>query len=247
MAIVQSDTESMLIINCNEEASSYLDWQPWADTYAYYKLETDLNDYSWNSRNLTATASVSYITSPKAITLDANKYLYANNFWFTFTTDRTFNVRIKITSFAWTWWNATHILSEWTASTRRCIFLWIYNWRWSWQPQGALQYARYAEDKVWNSWDVPLNQRCNIIYTYKASTRQYWWFVNWIQKMSWTFAWTLSVWNTNLVIGANAANTSDTSSRIVWNMARYIVESKTYSLSDAQAYYNKTKKKFWIS
>ena len=243
-AIAQDDT---IIDTQSKNITPDFDWKPSADTYAYYKLETDLNDYSWNSRNLTATASVSYITSPKAITLDANKYLYRNSFWFAFNTDWTFNVRIKITWFWWTsWWNAMHILSEWTASTRKCIFLWIYNWRSSWQPQGALQYARYFEDKVWSAWNVPLNTWCNVIYTYQSSTRNYRAFVNWVQVMSWTFAWVLSVWNTNLVIGANATNTSDITSRIIWNMARYIVETKTYSLSDAQSYFNKTKSKFWL-
>jgi hypothetical protein len=29
------------------------EWQPWANTLAYYPLETDTNDYSWNGRNMT--------------------------------------------------------------------------------------------------------------------------------------------------------------------------------------------------
>ena len=29
------------------------EWQPWVNTVAYYPLDTDFNDASWNSRNLT--------------------------------------------------------------------------------------------------------------------------------------------------------------------------------------------------
>jgi hypothetical protein len=31
------------------------EWQPWANTVAYYPLDADFNDASWNSRNLTNT------------------------------------------------------------------------------------------------------------------------------------------------------------------------------------------------
>lgn len=38
-------------------------WKPWANTIAYYKLEEDLNDYSWNNRNLSMyTGSFTYET-----------------------------------------------------------------------------------------------------------------------------------------------------------------------------------------
>ena len=41
----------MPIINLVYEAPEQ--WKPWANTIAYYPLNWDANDYSWNSRNLT--------------------------------------------------------------------------------------------------------------------------------------------------------------------------------------------------
>lgn len=36
-------------------------WQPWTNTIAYYPLDWDVNDHSWNNRNMTvATGSMSY-------------------------------------------------------------------------------------------------------------------------------------------------------------------------------------------
>ena len=41
MEIVQSDSESMSIIDCNDEASGYLDYIPNQYTVAYYPLNSD--------------------------------------------------------------------------------------------------------------------------------------------------------------------------------------------------------------
>jgi hypothetical protein len=41
--------------------SGWWGWKPWANTVAYYPLNWDINDYSWNNRNLTVdTGSMSY-------------------------------------------------------------------------------------------------------------------------------------------------------------------------------------------
>jgi len=47
--IVQSDSESMLIIECNEEASSYLEWKPDSNTLAFMPFTTDLINQITNS------------------------------------------------------------------------------------------------------------------------------------------------------------------------------------------------------
>ena len=57
----------MLIINCNDEAMSYLDWSPTSSTLAYFKIEdTDTSsivyDKSSKGNNATWQGTASYET-----------------------------------------------------------------------------------------------------------------------------------------------------------------------------------------
>ena len=45
----------MAIINCNNEALEYLDYQPTSLTQAYFKLKGNRKDSSGNNRDITAT------------------------------------------------------------------------------------------------------------------------------------------------------------------------------------------------
>jgi hypothetical protein len=62
MSIFLWDSEpSKIYVWSNEVSAVYVwdtqiypaGWKPWANTLAYYPLETDTKDYSWNNRNLT--------------------------------------------------------------------------------------------------------------------------------------------------------------------------------------------------
>lgn len=46
-------------------------WHPWANTIAYYPLTSDINDYSWNNRNLTqGTWTVTYNSNTNMAEID---------------------------------------------------------------------------------------------------------------------------------------------------------------------------------
>jgi hypothetical protein len=62
-------------------------WKPWANTIAYYPLEINTNDYSWNSRNATQVwSSVTFTTSTDGykcanFTWDTNSYIRYGSQW----------------------------------------------------------------------------------------------------------------------------------------------------------------------
>ena len=154
--------------------------------------------------------------------------------------DWTISLRINYSALA-NQWNASHIASIWTWNNRNALFLWIYNNTTQWQPYWSIQYAQYWEDYISSNKTVQ-NTWYNLIFTYNYSTRKYDMYVNWEKRMNWTFNNQYSLWSNTLYIGATCINL--TQWRIIWKIAKYIIENKKRSDSEAVDYWNKVKKKY---
>jgi hypothetical protein len=215
--------------------------EPWADTMLYLKFNNNLNDSSWKNHTVTNSWTITYSQNPSAVTL-SDSYLTSNSFD-DLTHDWTVNIRCKLAS--WTSNNAEHLFSIGTASSNRCIFLWVSTWTTSWQQQGSLQFALYANDKYtdWNL--ITLNQRYNIVYTYDYTNKKACAYVNWTKVLDDTFWTNYNLWNTNLYIWTNA--TTPNTRKINWNLSEYIIESKVWDQQEITDYFNQTKSLYGIS
>lgn len=218
-------------------------WSPWSDTMLYLKFNNNLNDSSWKNHTVTNSWTITYSQNPSAVTL-SDSYLTSSSFD-NLTHDWTVNIRCKLDS--WTSGNAEHLFSIGSASNNRCIFLWVATGTTSWQPQGALQYARYANDKytAWNL--VTLNKRYNIVYTYDYTNKKACAYVNWIKVLDDTFWTNYDLWNTNLYIWTNAVQPNYAQWKVHWNLSEYIIESKVWSQQEITKYFKKTRTDYGYS
>lgn len=201
-------------------------WKPWANTIAYYKLEEDLNDYSWNNRNLSVwggTFSYSTLTSGKkycvvntstytnTLTIPFNKNAYTFSVWF--------NINAKSSSRA--------ILTEvvaWSDYRPRVQTIW-------WDVS-----ALTSLDSTWVSW---------VSWQWYYATVTY---ENWTAKcyingsLVWTKTFSGSATSWTFYI-----NPSNAYYRAGWGITELIIENKTRSAQDVADYFDQTKANYWIS
>lgn len=209
-------------------------WQPWANTIAYYKLDWNLNDSSWNGNN----ASVGYWSAiyytvsgdNKAFTCNGNaikswvqqqNILSSNHtlsFWIYLTwTPTEYRVMWALTASTW----VSHI---WLAKDNQYIQNSIFIWS---GTDGARKVYRYTFStwtrynvvfSIWNS----LSCSCYINWT-QAWTAQ-------TLKASWT--WDFYFWVNYQLWNASAMN---------WYLDDIIIESKARTAQETADYYNLTK------
>ena len=91
-------------------------WQPWANTLAWYPLETDTKDYSWNNRdwtnsNVTFSGGIATFNGNNAVVTvpDAS--------WQRPTANFTISAWARATSWTHTWYNYTIIAKAETNAT----------------------------------------------------------------------------------------------------------------------------------
>lgn len=235
MEIVQSNTQAMLIVNNNEEASYYIEWHPWEHTYAYFPMKTNTTDQLWH-------LSFSWWTQ-KTIGWHT---------WFEWSLN---------TSIAYSWYNArmqfiaVWIYQYWWSSSnnyRQLLCLWnsmLYNeyyrswdywngvqvqtqnsssWSWSWWKVlktsiTSWQWYLLAYWYDWSKWYLSVNWENYREIWWPSSSAWYSWYsyfmYGWSSAWSW---WKMVLWAT-------------------------IYEDQMRSQQDLTKYFNKTKKDYWYS
>lgn len=237
MEIVQADSNAMLIIESNDEAQGYMEWKPTNNTIAYYKFENNLNDSSWNNRNLSmATWSFSYWTLSSWIKyVQTNKSAQTNsisipyNKWVAF----TLNFRLSFDSVYntyWTsiieihsWWSDWIIrpVHSWNSSASTRIFL-LNNNSLTYTPSPVWSWNMYTFVCDWN-W-IKFYVNSNLIWTGSLpmpNTNNPYFKINW-------------VWN-------NTSTTYTSQDKI----SEFILEKAKWNQSDIQKHYNRTKSLYW--
>lgn len=205
---------------------------PWANTLAYYKFESNLNDSSGNWHTLTnGWTSVSYeIGSAPSVYLTRQNWLHTswsdsfNHDWtmscWTYFVERTPEVWI--------------LLSRGTGAQRKMIICGVTN-------SGQLFFWFYDDDYTWST-TIPLNQSHHLCFTYNYTSKAYKGYIDWVVDISWTLGTQYSIGSSDLFIGDLANNTSQTENyRIRGNVGQFILESKERSATDVLNYYNDTK------
>ena len=211
-------------------------WKPWANTIAYYPLDTDFNDASWNGYNLTnswgtittsdwvacayfswssnvmASASISVTTQDSTFAFWMKKMRHTNNERFIHRTNDNIEQAI---AWRWTQWQLNFI-----------------NWQNWWRSNG------------YNS-NTPEWQWIFVVGTWWSSWNKA--YLNWVEQ-------TLSYLNGN----ASSTALSVTYSDIVlgnnrwWSqpwqcyLSNVIIENKVWTADEVSEYYNLTKSNYWL-
>ena len=208
-------------------------WKPWANTIAYYPLEWDANDYSWNWWNGTWTWNESYTTLSSW--LKVADFPYSSN-WQNYisssltTAPATVSFRLYFDNIS------TSSLQDW-----RCP-IWQYNASWSWW---SFAYYIGSSSKIY-CWSWEYTQ------TFNATTRYYITITNWKFYLNGNELFTCgsfsSSWNT-LSIWTNYKNSewANYKRALNWKMSRIILESVNRTQEEISNYYNQTKSLYWIS
>lgn len=229
---------SKLILNWTEyefAAEWGWGWQPWADTICYYQFDNNLNDSSWNGRNLSmSTGSFTYWTESGWA-----KYVYMpiwawSDYW-----SETINYSNTTVSF-WRKWTSSSPTS-WASAF---LDIWA-----SWSGL-YLRGIRNIDISWWN-WGST--------YNYSIWTNRHYYVITHDDQ------WNIKIYldgnttpvhtdTTNIVGNYNIRfrlnQIGDTSSSQYSNdgyLSELIWESKIWTADEVAAFFNSTKSLYWIS
>ena len=215
---------------------------PWANTLAYYPLQKDVNDYSWNWRNWTnynvtfsdgiATFNGSYSS---IVVPSADRQKPTSNF--------TISAWARPTSWTHTGsWKPMFIVTKWQfyANTEQDFFYWLaitdenkyaFWWIATWISDDWDTYP-------WESTTaVNLNERNLYTLTNNWTTKTL--YLNGVQIKQATADTTDSSSSIPIVIGDAYFNNNH--GYFNWNISEVILENKTRTQQDILDYYNQTK------
>ena len=212
-------------------------WKPWANTVAYYPLNSDTQDYSGNNRHLTGSWTYSWNMITSTSTL---YYNWLSLFWQDYGWDFTFSfyadldvsssdaamVMIRDSAarpsvsigLSWTGWTET-------------VYKW-YNQSWS---------GRYWSSS-WNF--TKAGTHCfHLVRGWNTVTM----YMDWVSKWSISFSWYVWAWNSNSEYWPKfwyAPNSLTTHRTVrIWNV---ILENKARTAQEITDYYNRSKKNYGL-
>lgn len=230
----------MPIINLVYEAPQ---WEPWANTVAYYQFNWDINDHSGHWYNLTYWPT-SYTTLSSWIKAAQFQWQYR---W---------NWPNSLCSAIFTWWNLT--ISMWVNPQNLYYRVFYFEWSDNYRVGEIIIYSTYIEFWIWNGlphWSGgtvyqldyttsnSTNTWYNIVLTYTSNTNTWQCYKNW--SSLWTKTWyTYPTWYGGSVVSIwyTAYNYSSNS----WTLSELIFENKTRTADEISNYYNDTKANYWL-
>lgn len=238
-AVAQDDT--IIVVQTNSITPEY--WRkPWENTIAYYKLDWNWNDSSWNWRNLTA-SNISYETLSswlKVAYFNWNSSLKSTftEFWLT---ELTVNIRIKkMRNVNWECPIAVRDDASYDAELSiRSLSTTQWN-IWSQYYQNATK-RQWRKDTWISNWT-----RMNVMFTVSTSWNKF--YVNWSEVSLTYSSWNSNVWlqnaKTNMIIFWRHPVVS--ADRFQWYVSQAIIEKKIRTATEWIDYYNKTKRLYWF-
>ena len=243
MEIVQTNSNAMKIVNCNDEAALYIDRKPTNNTIAYYKLEADTKDYSWNNRDLTA----SNITFENIWNISVAKFNYNSSTAYldwtfissiTWNTPYTFWFWFKANSLSWLPFVGRSGKNKYGEHDKEVTIL----------STGALHVYNYSSAEHWfttNAWLVSTWQRYCYVQTYDWTTLKAYLNNSLIGSVSPAPSYPYSSsWGWRFLLWKIYSNTNYWFN---WYTSKLFIENVGWSISDVDDYYNKTKRKFWLA
>ena len=229
MEIVQADSNAMKIVNANDEASSYLVWKPWANTFLYYSFDWDVLDHSWNGRNWRVQQTITYDMSMWYKGASTWWYWLLPELWtmWTFTTSLWF----RTTTTAW--WNLLTIGSYWNWDNSN-LDQNFSNWKlhiqiWKGSNSHEETFSNLTANdwkrhnlivvKNWTSYSVYFDKTLISSFTDSTTIK---WTANWSSYRTHPNFWSNNIYH--------------------WDLDEVIIETSVWSVEDVNSYYDKMKK-----
>lgn len=223
----------MPIINLVYEAPEQWGWQPWANTIAYYPLNstTTVNDLSWNWYNLTNVNN--WILFQIYQWVDCS--VFSNNNYYNALVITTWDI-IPKTTFTYSAWlyildydYNPRLFTTYGASPY-CVLL---NYPWYWE--------RIA---IWSSTasaglSIIKNSRHLYTVTWNFSTWQYIWYIDWVVNNSWSWN-PITPWVWVAIWCPDAISQSWQADKYNGWMSNVIVEDKIRTAQEVSDYYTLT-------
>jgi len=226
-------------------------WKPNANTVAYYPLESDGNDYSWNNHNLTWYWTPSYTTSwttKNVLSLNGSTLWKIANLSGTYT-NYTFSVWCKSTSTnSWqeifdnvvfnTNTNNVYFNFNGTAKELGWYQTFSYQYRPNWWSN--------SYQNIYESTNRNTGTRYNVITTSTSSGVKL--YLNWIQVASNSTTWTiiLDSWHNSIGGRLREPTYNIPINFFIGYMSEFIFENKTWTATEVLNYYNQTKSNYWL-
>lgn len=210
-------------------------WQPWVNTIAYYEFDWNLDDSSWNNRNLSIETGVfTYGTESwwaKYVYMPRNSY--TNNYASMPYNSTSYNISFwakRIWSIANTWWTVLDFHTNDNYFPR----IVLQNSSIIFVVSEATPYPSGFNTAQWHYYCLSISNNSATCYIDGA--------------YYWTGA--LNSYNNNLAyFRINTAWFADDYWTQSWdgNLSELIIESVPRTAQEIQAYYNQTKANYWIS
>ena len=201
-------------------------WKPWANTVAYYKLDSNLNDSSGNGMNWTW-YNWAWTFSDGVLDLWWSHSIELP-FTLAWLTDWTFNIRMKVNqnktingilgTATWIEWTM-HIQYVYTSND---IVIWV-------NPYSEIQAITTLNIGSW--YNITMTKSWT---TYKI-------YINWALAVSWTS------WNFTDTSTLYLWMTYETARCWNWCLSNAIFEDVARTAEEIADYYNYTKSNYWIS
>lgn len=241
MALVQKEIKKVYLGSTKIRPTGR---QPWANCVAYYPLEDDFNDYSWNGYNLTNSWLVLGTTSDwyKWAYIGTGNHADTNGFNYPY----TWNWQTTWTIAFWLWCNtltegswSIAILSEWATNNNANAWIWYttydypdwwlwYFWIWdtfSWSTMRPLDWVNMMDANNMHSYVITINSTTFSMYK------------DWVLAVS---AWISWAWYTTGTWFRIWNESTDVSQCIQWYVRHFVYDTSVWTLSDVQAYHNWT-------
>jgi hypothetical protein len=230
-------------------------WKPWANTIAYYPLEEDWNDYSWNWHNLTWNSTPTYTISwgtKQVVSLNGSIAGKIANLSWTYT-NYTMSFWCKPTSNTNTWQEIFDNYKDSSGSSTATDNAYInFNWT-SYEKASAKDFAyQYrpngwsnAYQSVYGTTNRATNSWYNVVVTSTVSWIKI--YVNWTQVASNSTTWTIILDSWYNCIWWRYNNYYRAYMNYFYGyLSEFIMENKTWTADEIADYYNQTKAKYWL-
>ena len=222
----------------------YKGWKPWSNTLAYYPLNWNLNDYSWNNRNLTWSwvTYTSWWKGQVAVFSSWATAYYQNNSIFNISQPFTYSL----------WCQTTYVPnSSYGGRYKIAIAIGIQNGttiathdKDLWFGKGGIWAYNYYNDLQYCfGWSANINTWYHIVYTQDSSNQKVY--------LNWTLVWTHSCWwsytwytDARLILAKQIND--DNRYPFSWSMSEVIMENKARTAEQVLNYYNLTKSNYWL-
>jgi hypothetical protein len=211
------------------------EWLPDSNTIAYYPLQSDTNDYSWNSRNLTN-----------------NWVTFVDNIWWA-----------TIPVWYWDGWDRAYRTWDYQLSSWYTISVYqksaVNNTSFMFDMRNNNEYGQWVY-LITESWYFKTRQQKSSNteeeYTRTRDSNRNHWVLTWTGSV-WTvyFNWTQvkqasianSINTTNWTVLSLWTRFSWATNPFTWYLSEMIIENKVRTSDQIAWYYNQTKSLYWLS